>query len=65
MKDLTTKQVLDHITFWHDKTDEDCVKLATTSEGLDALKALTNIVERDMAIELFNTITEKEELTIK
>lgn len=43
--------LLKHMMFWGEKTDDDCITLATTDGNLDAEQALSNIVERDFAVE--------------
>ena len=39
--------LLKHLTFWHNKSDEECIEMATNEYRLDAEKALMNIIERD------------------
>ena len=46
--------LLQNMMFWSEKTDDDCIEMATTDGKLDAEQALTNMIERDFAIE-FNT----------
>ena len=46
--------LLQNMMFWSEKTDDDCIEMATTDGKLDAERALTNMIERDFAIE-FNT----------
>jgi hypothetical protein len=46
--------LLKHMMFWGEKTDDDCIEMATVEDKLDAEQALTNMIERDFAIE-FNT----------
>ena len=46
--------LLQNMVFWSEKTDENCIEMATTDGKLDAEQALTNMIERDFAIE-FNT----------
>ena len=43
--------LLKHMMFWGEKTDDDCIEMATTEGKLDAQQALSNIVERDFAVE--------------
>lgn len=43
--------LLQNMLFWSEKTDEDCIEMATTDGKLDAERALTNMIERDFAIE--------------
>ena len=39
--------LLEHLTFWHNKTDDECIQLATNEYGVDAEQALLNMLERD------------------
>ena len=43
--------LLQNMMFWSEKTDENCIEMATTDGKLDAEQALTNMIERDFAIE--------------
>jgi hypothetical protein len=43
--------LLKHMLFWGEKTDDDCIEMATSEGKLDAQQALLNIVERDFAVE--------------
>ncbi len=43
--------LLKHMMFWGEKTDDECITLATTNGTLDAEQALLNIVERDFVLE--------------
>ena len=51
---IDSNVLLQNMLFWSEKTDEDCIEMATTDGKLDAEQALTNMIERDFAIE-FNT----------
>lgn len=44
---METKKLMEMSSFWHNKTDEECIKLATDENGLDAEEALLNMFERD------------------
>ena len=44
--------------FWHNKSDDDCIALATNENGLDAEQALMNMMERDFVTEMNNNIFE-------
>ena len=39
--------LLKHLTLWHNKSDDECIEMATNEYGLDAEVALMNIIERD------------------
>lgn len=43
--------LLKHMMFWGEKTDDECIALATTEGKLDAEQALLNMLEKDFAIE--------------
>jgi hypothetical protein len=46
--------LLRNMMFWSEKTDDDCIEMATTDGKLDAEQALINMIERDFAVD-FNT----------
>ena len=50
--------LLQNMLFWSEKTDEDCIEMATTDGKLDAERALTNMIERDFAIEFNKEVIE-------
>lgn len=50
---------LKHLSFWHNKTDDECINLATNELGLDSEQALTNMLERDFCTEINNNIVEE------
>ena len=50
--------LLKHMMFWGEKTDEDCVEMATVEGKLDAEQALSNIIERDFALEFNKEVIE-------
>lgn len=43
--------LLKHMMFWGEKTDDECATLATTEGKLDAEQTLSNMIERDFAVE--------------
>lgn len=51
--------LLENMMFWAEKTDDDCIKMATTNGELDSEQALINMIERDFAIEFNNEVVEK------
>ena len=57
--------LLKHLTFWHNKTDDECIELATNEFGLDAQEALMNMLERDFCTEANNNIIEDLKKWIK
>ena len=50
--------LLKHMMFWGEKTDDDCIEMATIDGKLDAEQALTNMIERDFAIEFNKEVIE-------
>jgi hypothetical protein len=48
--------LLKHLSFWHNKTDDECIELATNENGLDAEQALLNILERDFCTSINNEV---------
>ena len=48
-----------HLTFQHNKTDDECVEMATGEFGVDAEQALLNILERDFCTDINNNVIEK------
>jgi hypothetical protein len=49
---------LEHLAFWHNKTDGECVALATNDGGVDVEQALMNILERDFCTSINNNAVE-------
>lgn len=47
-------EFLRHLSFWHNKTDDECIALATNEYGVDAEHALSNILERDFCTSINN-----------
>lgn len=46
-----------HLSFWHNKTDDECIKLAEDKDGnLDAEQALLNMLERDFCTDMNNEV---------
>jgi hypothetical protein len=54
---MTLDNVLNHLSFWHNKTDDECIELAKDKDGnLDAERALSNMIERDLCTEINNEV---------
>jgi hypothetical protein len=51
-------RLLKYMMFWGEKTDDECVKMATIDGKLDAEQALTNMIERDFAVEFNKEVIE-------
>jgi hypothetical protein len=43
--------LLRNMMFWSEKTDDDCIEMATIDGKLDAEQALINMIERDFAVD--------------
>jgi hypothetical protein len=55
---IDAKAFLEHLSFWHNKSDDECIELATNEYGLDAEQALMNMLERDFALEFNKEVIE-------
>jgi hypothetical protein len=49
---------LKYLTFWYNKTDDECVELATTNGNVDAEQAMLNMLERDFCTSVNNSVIE-------
>ena len=49
---------LKHLLFWHNKSDDECIELATNEYGVNAEEALKNMFERDFCTSINNHIVE-------
>jgi hypothetical protein len=56
---ISQSDLLKHLSFWHNKTDDECIAMATSETGVDAEQALINMIERDFATEVSNNIIEE------
>jgi hypothetical protein len=52
-------ELLKHLSYWHNKTDYECIALATNENGLDAEQALANMLERDFCTSINNSAVEE------
>ena len=50
---------LRHLTFWHNKTDDECIALASNEYGVDAEQALMNMLERDFCTDINTNVVEE------
>lgn len=51
-------QWLKHLSFWHNKSDDECIELATNEYGVDAEQALMNMLQRDFCTSINNNVVE-------
>jgi len=56
---ISGSDFLKHLSFWHNKTDDECIELATNEYGVDAEQALVNLMERDFCTSMNNTLIEE------
>ena len=59
MINISSKKFLEHLSFWYEKSDDECIALATNECGVDAEQALKNILERDFCKEISNEIVKE------
>lgn len=57
--EIGLNELTKHLTFWNNKTDDECIELATNENGVDSERALSNIMERDICSELNNSMVEE------
>ena len=50
---------LKHLSFWHNKSDDECIEMATNEYGVNAEEALKNILERDFCTSINNHVVEE------
>jgi len=55
--------LLKHMIFWAEQSDEDCIEMATTDGKLDPEEALSNIIEREFAIEFNKDVIKDLKIT--
>jgi hypothetical protein len=53
------KAFFEHLSFWHNKSDDECIELATNEYGLDAEQALMNMLKRDFVTDMNNNVIEE------
>ena len=56
--------LLKHLSFWHNKTDDECIEMATGEFGVDAEQALLNILERDLCTDINNNVVRELNKTL-
>lgn len=56
---INLSDLLKHLSFWHNKTDDECVKLASNEYGVDVEEALLNMLERDFCTSMIKCLNEK------
>jgi len=50
--------LLKHMMLWSEKTDDECVEMATAEGKLDAEQALSNMIEKDFAVSFNKEVIE-------
>jgi hypothetical protein len=56
--EIDGNDLLKHMMFWSEKTDDECVEMATTEGKLDAEQALSNMIEKDFAVSFNKEVIE-------
>ncbi len=59
MSKINLGQWLKHLSFWHNKSDDECIELATNEYGVNVEEALKNIFERDSCTSINNNVVEE------
>ena len=56
---INLSDLLKELTFWHNKTDDECIALATSEDGsIDYKQAMLNIVARNRCTATNNKVLE-------
>ena len=55
---INSSDLLKHLSFWYNKSDDECIKLASNDKGVDAEQALLNMLERDFCTSMSNNVVE-------
>lgn len=56
---MNLSEWIKHLSFWHNKSDDECIELATNEYGcINAEEALKNILERDFCTSVNNKVLE-------
>ena len=53
---INGKSLLEHATFWNNKSDEECIQLASNEFGVDTERASLNMLERDFCTDFNNEL---------
>ena len=56
---MNKSEWLKHLSFWHNKSDDECIELATNEYGVDAEQVLKNMLERDFCTSVNNHVVEE------
>jgi hypothetical protein len=57
MTQINQSDLLKELSYWHHKTDDECVALATSEDGtIDYKQALLNIMVRNRCVSINNRI---------
>ena len=61
---MSQSDLLKHLSFWHNKTDDECIEMETGEFGVDAEQALLNILERDLCTDINNNVVRELNKTL-
>jgi len=61
--EINQSDLLKELAYWHHKTDDECVALATSEDGVvDYQQAMMNIMVRNRCVDINNRVLESLEL---
>lgn len=63
--EINLSALLGHLSFWHNKSDDECIELASNEFGVDAEQALMNMLERDFCTDINNSAVEELKKLLK
>ena len=56
---INQSDLLNDLSYWHHKTDDECIALATSDDGtIDYQQAMINIMVRNRCVDINNKILE-------
>ena len=55
---MNLSEWLKHLSFWHNKSDDECIEISTGGYGVDVERSLKNMLERDFCTNINNHIVE-------
>ena len=55
---IDRSELINNVLFWHNKTDEECIEMATNENGLDGTQARFYMIERDICTGIINGFVE-------
>jgi hypothetical protein len=60
---INQSDLLNELSYWHHKTDDECIVLATSEDGtIDYKQAMMNIMVRNRCVDINNKVLESLKL---